>query len=183
MLDEIMNVAFLNRDSLYWFCALVGTGLFIIQLGFSFAGFDGDEAISDALNVKWMSRQAVTGFLMMFGWTALTCMHEFGLSTLHVMLISLMMGGLAIFVVGTIFKFAKKLQSSGSVFNIHDIVGKKAFTYQKIPLNGVGKISISINDMTHEIDAMSQNKNEIPAFTHIKIINVLDTNTVIIEKI
>jgi hypothetical protein len=176
----------LVSESLYWFCALTGSGLFIIQLILTFIGL-GDQEIddtsADAGNIKWLSRQALTGFLMMFGWTALTCNKEFGLTIFPALVISLTMGLLAIFISGSIFRLAKRLQSPGSVFSINDTIGKEGLTYQRIPQDGIGKISISINDMTQEIDAISQSHEVIPSFTRIKIINVLDNNTVIIEKI
>jgi hypothetical protein len=181
MLELIKTAGvFLDGESFYWFCALAGTGLFVIQLVMTFVG-DGLGEDLDVGNVKWLSRQALTGFLMMFGWTALTCRKEFGLSFFYVLVFSFAMGLLAICVSGSIIRLARRLQSPGSVFNIHDIVGKEGVTYQRVPLDGIGKVSISVNDMTQEIDAIA--KEEIPSFTPVKIINVHDTKTVIIEKI
>jgi len=187
MLNFISNLTvFLGSESLYWFCALTGSSLFIIQLMLTFIGL-GDQEIdgssADAGNIKWLSRQALTGFLMMFGWTALTCHKEFNLTAFPALAISLTMGLVAIFISGSIFRLAKRLQSPGSVFSINDTIGKEGLTYQRIPLDGIGKISISVNDMTQEVNAISLSHEEIPSFTRIKIINVLDTNTVIIEKL
>ncbi|MBA3815483.1 MAG: hypothetical protein H0X29_02995 [Parachlamydiaceae bacterium] len=187
MLHYITSLAvFLDNESFYWFCALTGSGFFIIQFILTFIGL-GDQEIddgsADAGNIKWLSRQALTGFLMMFGWSALTCNKEFGLSTHPSLAISFAMGFSAILISGSIFRLAKKLQSPGSVFNINEIIGKEGLTYQRIPQDGVGKISISMNEMTQEIDAISLNNVEIASFTRIKVINVFDSNTVIIEKI
>ena len=178
---------YLDNESLYWFCALAGSGLFIIQFILTFIGLGeqdlDDTNHSDAGKVKWLSRQALVGFLMMFGWTALTCHKEFNLTGINALAISLAMGLVAILISGFIFRLAKKLQSPGNVFRITDTIGKEGHTYSRIPQGGIGKISISLNDLTQEIDAIAQNREEIPSFTRIKIINILDTNTVIIEKI
>ena len=59
--------------------------------------------------------QAITGFLMMFGWTAITCQNEFGLQNTITIGISLAAGIFAALIIRSIFKLAKKLQSSGNV--------------------------------------------------------------------
>ncbi len=187
MLLFITSLSFFpDSESLYWFCALTGTGLFMIQLILTFIGLgdqEVDEAGVDVGKVKWLSRQALTGFLMMFGWTALTSQKELFLDTLSTLILSITIGIITVFFSGLIFNLVKKLQSPGSVFRIEEAIGKIGTTYHDIPKGGIGKILISINDMTQEINAVSQNREMIPSFTTIKIINILDTNTVIIEKI
>ena len=81
----------IKSDSIYWFCALSGSGMFLIQFIINIFGFtdqdnfdvvdatDASSDFSDAKKFKWVSMQAITGFLMMFGWTAITCQSEFGL--------------------------------------------------------------------------------------------------------
>lgn len=66
-------------DSFYWFCALTGFGLFLIQFCLNLVGIGNEESVNDAIHFKWLSRQALTGFLLMFGLSALTCEKEFGI--------------------------------------------------------------------------------------------------------
>lgn len=175
-------------DSFYWFSALVGSGFFIIQLFLSLVGIAieedfSEEAVLDAGKIKWLSKQALTGFFMMFGWSALTCRKEFNLNEALTISISLMCGIFAIFATGLIFKLAKKLHSSGTVFKIDETIGQEAIVYQRIPPFGCGKISVTIANFIREIDACSNDNIEIPSFVRVKIVNKVDDKTVLIERI
>ncbi len=89
MLEELFE--FLSKDSLYWFCAIAGTGLFIIQFAITlfFGDLDEGSAEIDSGDFKWLSKQAITGFLMKFGWAGLACRKEFDASGLVTIGVSL----------------------------------------------------------------------------------------------
>nr|NGX35755.1 hypothetical protein [Candidatus Anoxychlamydiales bacterium] len=97
--------------------------------------------------------------------------------------IAFIAGVLAMFVSGFIFKMARKLHSSGTVFKIEDAIGQEAMIYQRILKKDKGKILISLNNLTREIDARALNEEEIPSFTKVKIINIVDENTVSVVPI
>jgi hypothetical protein len=183
----------IKSGSVFWFCALTGTGMFFIQFIINIFGgtdqdnFDvGDTAeasnhTADARKFKWFSMQAITGFLMMFGWTAITCQSEFGLKTIPTIGISIASGILAALIICSIFKYAKKLQSSGSSYRIEEAIGREAYVYQSIPKDGIGKISISLQNFTHEIDAITHNSEALSSFMRVKINEKKDDNTVVVE--
>jgi hypothetical protein len=185
----------IKSGSIFWFCALTGTGMFLIQFIINLFGileqesFEADgraEASSDSADArkfKWFSMQAITGFLMMFGWTAITCQSEFGLDSLRTIAISIASGLFTAFIIHSIFKLAKKLQSTGSTYRIEDAIGKEAYVYQSIPRGGAGKISISLNHFTHEINAISDHSEEISSFTRVKIVEKKDAHTVIVSQL
>lgn len=186
MLDFLRALLSLfSKDSLYWFCALAGSGLFLIQFLLSILGANHDnldhghhhEGGSD-LQFKWLSKQALTGFLMMFGWTGLTCKSEFGLQGPLSGAIAAMAGLAAFFVTGLIFKLARKLKSTGTIFRIEETIGKDAVVYQRIPKQGSGKISLVLHDHTYEIEAVSKIEEEIASFTQVQIISIEDGNIV-----
>jgi hypothetical protein len=182
----------IKAGSIFWFCALTGSGMFVIQFIINiFGGNDPDsydvgdatDVSSDSIDVrkfKWLSLQAITGFLMIFGWTAITCQREFGLENMATMGISMASGILAAFIIRSIFTGAKRLHSSGNSYRIEDAIGKEAYVYQSIPKEGVGKISISLQQFTYEIDAISLNSEEVSSFTRVKIIKKKDDNTVVV---
>lgn len=182
----------IKSGSIFWFCALAGSGMFFIQFIINIFGgndkdnFDAHEIpdtntdSADVRKFKWLSLQAITGFLMMFGWTAITCQNEFGLKNISTIGIAVASGVLAALIIRSIFKYAKKLQSSGSIFRIEDAIGKEAYVYQSIPKNGTGKISISLQNFTHEIDAISYNCEALSSFSRVKIIKKQDDHTVVV---
>lgn len=163
----------------FWFCAVAGTGMFVIQLMMTLLGSDMDDSHAEDGKFKWKTRQALTGFFMMFGWSALTCALQFHFSLLPTFLIALTTGLLAAFITSLIFRLAKKAHSSGTVFNIDDSIGKEALVYHRIPKQGSGKITVSLHDITHEIDAISEG-DEIASFTQVQIIKKMDDKTVIV---
>lgn len=182
----------IKSGSVFWFCALSGSGMFIIQFIINIFGgtdqdhFDAADASSDssdARKFKWLSMQAITGFLMMFGWTAITCQSEFGLKNTPTIGISIAAGILAALIIGSLFKYAKRLQSSGSSYRIEDAIGKEAYVYQSIPKDGIGKISISLQNFTHEIDAISHKSESLPSFTRVKIIDKKDGHTLVVTPL
>jgi hypothetical protein len=162
--------------SAFWFCALAGSGLFLIQFLINLIGL-GD---SESKQFKWLSVQAITGFLMMFGWTALSCQIEFGLSLLLTLTISLVTGFGAIFVIRYLYGLTKKIHSDGSVIRIDEAIGKEATVYQRIPSGGTGKISVALQNFTHEIDAISYQNLELPSFSRVKVVEKADGHTVVV---
>jgi hypothetical protein len=173
-------------SSFFFFCALAGSGMFLIQFAISLFGMndvgnsDGSLSSSDLKVVKWLSMQTISGFLMIFGWIALACQSEFELSIGSTIGISLGSGLFAARMIQLIFAFAKKLRSPGTVYRIEDAIGKEGYVYQNIPKGGKGRISVALQQLTHEIDAISYNEEEIPSFHRIKIIDKSDDNTLIV---
>ncbi len=182
----------LNKETFFWFFALSGSVILFIQLILNLFGLSdhhdiGDTDIDtgeiDTSNFKWLSKQALSGFFMMFGWIGLSCLKEFEFNVLLSLAIAFIAGVLAMFVSGFIFKMARKLHSSGTVFKIEDAIGQEAMIYQRILKKDKGKILISLNNLTREIDAIALNEEEIPSFTKVKIINKVDENTVSVVPI
>jgi len=177
----------LNKDFIFWFCALLGSGLFIIQFLLNlFVGVDHDDMDDtswDALRIKWLSKQTFAGLLMMFGWTAITCQKEFALSVIPSITIASAVGLVTIFITGYLFKGARRLRSTGNVFNLDEAIGKEAIVYQQILKGSAGKVSLSLQNLTHEIDAVSFNEETIPSFIQVMIVKKLDEKTVMVVPI
>ena len=171
-----------DRDGLFWFCAIAGSGLFAIQLFLSLLGSSegedlGENSALDAAKIKWLSKQALTGFLMMFGWTALACKHEFEISLPLTVLLSLAAGLATVAISGMIFKGAACLHSPGTVTDLDKSIGKEAIVYLRIPKQGTGKISVSIDSVVHEVDAVSLDGEEIDSFRSVLISKKIDDKT------
>lgn len=174
-----MNI-FVNSDSVFWFCALAGSGLFFIQFMINLFGM-GDS--DDIKLFKWLSLQAVTGFLMIFGWVAITCQNQFGLSMRPTIGFSIVTGLIAGSIIHFLIRLTKRLQSSGSVYTIEEAIGKEAYVYQRIPKGGLGKVSLSLQNFTHEIDAISCQDQDLESFSRVKIIDKAGVNTVVVIPI
>ena len=167
------------KDSVFWVTAILGSGLCAIQMLLAFLGGDAEDGDTDFdTNFKWLSKQALTGFLMMFGWAGLTCRKEFAMSGMASAAIGVLAGIVAIIVTGIIFKMARKLRSPGTVFRLADAIGKEAQVYQRIPKGGMGRIMISLQNITHEVDAVSE--QEIESFALVQVVEKIDEKTVLV---
>jgi hypothetical protein len=177
----------LDQDTLFWTSAIAGSGLFAIQFLLSLVGTsEGDDldenGAMDAAQIKWLSKQALTGFLMMFGWTALACKKEFGLPLPITIILSVIAGLATVAINGLLFKSANHLRSTGTVFDLDKAIGKEAFVYQRISKQGAGKISVSIDQIIHEIDAVALNGEEIESFSSVLIAKKIDDKTLAVTS-
>jgi hypothetical protein len=169
------------KDSVFVIFAYLGSFLFAVQFLLSLFGVEGSEEAGGG-DFKWLSKQALSGFAMMFGWIGLTCIREFNLGPAASALIAVAGGLIAFFVTGLLFRGAKGLRSAGSVFKIEDTLGKEATVYHRIRKESPGKITISVHDLTHEIDAISPGDEELPSFCIVRVIGIQDDKTVIVEQ-
>lgn len=176
----------MDASSLFWFCALLGSGLFVLQLLFSLLGGLGSDDLDEggldleAGKIKWLSKQALTGFLLFFGWVGLTCKKEGHFSDALSYAIAIASGLVCMLATAWLFKMAKKLHSPGTVFRLEEAVGKEAIVYQRIPREGAGKISLSLHGMSYEIDAISGTAEQIESFTKVQIIRKSDDTTAVV---
>jgi hypothetical protein len=179
----------------FWLCAICGTLFFCLRLimmivAGDISDTDGDiddgSHMSDSSDAAFeiLSIHTITALIMMFGWGGLTCYLQFGLGHVLSILTAAGVGIFAMAITAFIFKMASSLVSKGGVFRIHDTVGMNASVYQQIPAEGLGKIHISMpNGGTREMNAVSAEKNEIPSFQTVKIVEVVDNHTLSVRKI
>lgn len=178
----------MKNATIFWISAVAGSGLLLLQSLLSLFGadhhdnFGGDTDVNDG-EFKWISKQALAGFLMVFGWVGLSCLKEFGLSIALALVISMTAGLISFFITGLIFRMARRLRSTGTVFTIDDAIGKEAEIYQQIPKGGAGKVTVSLHNMTHEIDAISITQEALDSFTKVQIIKKVDERTVVVAPL
>lgn len=190
MTDRFLeNLIYLLDDAtIFTFCAYIGTGILVIQLILSFFGLsdnenDGDIEVSEERKFKCLSLQTIGGFLMMFGWTAITCQKEFNFQLPFSILLSTVVGFCAVFIINLIFKLARKFHSPGDTCSLDDVIGQEALVYQRIPKDGMGKISITFKHLTCEINAISHTREELQSFTRVQILKKKDDATVVVIPI
>ncbi len=164
-----------GKDAIFWFSAWAGSGLFLIQFVLNLFGMDSEADDHSAHDFKWLSKQAITGFLMIFGWVGLAAKREFTLSAPFAIGIATLAGLASMFITAWIFNLISKLHSSGTVFKIQEAIGKEASVYQRIPKDGVGKVTLCLQEMTHELEARSFDGEEIDSFSKVQIIQADET--------
>ncbi len=176
----------LMGESFFWYCTVVGSLLFLIQFFITLIGLGEFEELAgespeDLSSFKWISRQGITGFLMMFGLSALTLQHEFDIHGYLKLVISLGIGFFTMYVITKLLIMSKKLHCPGTVFKIDNVIGLEGSVYQRIPAHGIGKITLCVDNFTREIDALSLERIDIPSFTQVIIVKKFDDKTVLVQ--
>jgi len=191
MTSFLQNVSPL--EMVFWWCALVGTIFFVVRLIILVltGGMDmdmdlhpgsGDVGHPDS-SFEVISLNTITAFVMMFGWIGLACLKQFNMEATAAVAGATGAGLLCMLTTAYFFKQAKKMASGGSAFCLDKTVGKKATVYQRIPEHGRGKITLSVGDMTHEIEAVSAEQKDIASFVTVEVVRVVDQRTVAVKQI
>ena len=99
------------------------------------------------------------------------------------MLVSFLCGLLFVAVFVVMLRAMLKLEKSGN-FHIKDCVGQTANVYLRIPAahQGSGKIQISINGSVYELNAFTDG-DFLPTGTRVRVISVIDSGSLLVEKI
>lgn len=197
MFAHIFSLLKESPDLVFWGSALFGTVLFLLRLcatvigGMTeeFAEFE-DLAVEDGHahhsatgSFKLFTLHSISGFFMMFGWVGLACLKQLNYSHQASMMLAILAGIVTMVLTALIFKVALMLVSSGTRFDIKKTVGLVGTVYQRIPHDGQGKIQLVIDGVTREILAQSLDHCTIESFKIVRVIKVLDHETVIVKEI
>ena len=181
----------------YWILAAVSSIIFIIQAIMTFIGFDADsdvdmstapdqipesgDAAFDAAGFHLVSVKSVICFILGFGWTGVLCWNYIPNRVLL---------GLLAVVVGLIFMsliafllFQMMKLNRDNTFRVEQTIGLPADVYLRIPGNRkqTGKITVSLNGSTHELEALSD--TDIPTGAKVRIKEIVQGETVLVESI
>lgn len=175
----------------FWLCAIAGTLFFGLRILMMLVGGDmgGDidaDGYSDSSDISFeiFSVHSITAFVMMFGWVGLTCHLQYGLGSVQSVIIAFLVGIIAMLVTAWLFQMAGKLVDKGAIFKIKDTVGLNASVYQQIPADGRGKVNVTLSGgILRELDATAADKKEIASFQTVKVVEVIDNNTVSVRKV
>jgi hypothetical protein len=153
-----------NANSVYWFFATVGSGVFLIQFILTLMGFDdggadvdgdgdvsfGEHADTGLGDFHVFSLRAIVAFVMFFGWGGVLWGQHGWLGFLA----ALLLGGFMMVVTALILFVLLKMQQEGTV-KTEDIVGCNGTVYLRIPEDAQGKVTVTVAKCTREIKAIA----------------------------
>ncbi len=121
-------------------------------------------------------------FFLGFGWGGISLapvIHSKGL----LVLASLVCGLIFVAVFVLMFRMVMRLERNGA-FRITDCVGQTASVYLRIPAAhaAAGKVQISINGSVHELNAFTDG-DFLPTGTRVRVIKVIDSGSLLVEKL
>jgi membrane protein implicated in regulation of membrane protease activity len=198
---------FTTIELIYWASAIGGGTFFIARTVLMFIGGDLDnetdvggehagihvhtdgevesefdvDHVSTDFDFKLLSMQGITAFFMMFGLVGLALFH----SNIHAMLTAI--GGTAaglftVYIISLVFMGMSRLQSDGTLV-IDNAIGQSGKIYLSIPSKGSGQVQVVVQGALKIFDAVSEDGKKIITGESVKIIKVIDGNTLLVEKL
>lgn len=182
----------------YWVIALVTSLVFIIQMVLTFIGigdadsdvdFGGDADFSDGgtLDIggamQLFTIRNFINFLLGLGWGGV-CLYSVIPNTIVLSVVAILVGVLFVYIFLIIYKQLRKLEGNGA-YHIDDCVGQTVDVYLAIPANrsGMGKVQISFFGSVQELGAMTDSDEPIRSGAKVRVLDVIDGTTVLVEKL
>ena len=173
-----------------WGVTLAATLVFIIQSILTFVGADADadfdtdvDGTLDGGTNLYTFRNFVN-LVLGFGWTAILLQDTISSWPLLI-LVSVLVGVALVAAVMYLFKWLSSMQQSGNINLEKSAAGREGTVYLTIPAarKGIGKVQISINGAIREYDAVYEGESALKTGTPIRVVDVVDSNTVLVEEI
>ena len=178
-----------------WCIAIASSLIFIIETVLTFIGadvemdMDTDFDIADGgfegdPSMNLYTFRNLVNFLLGMSWTAIL-LNEQMKSKALLMLIAFAVGAAIVFAVMMMFKGLSKMQQSGNINVFESAVGCSGKVYLTVPgeRKGQGKVQININNSVRDYDALTDSEDDLKTGTSIKVTEVLDASTLLVEEI
>ena len=173
------------NEPLRWFYAIAisTSALLVLQLVLLIFGFDGDADDLDAGDVHVLSVRTVTAFFAGFGWTGVAAL-ESGASLPLALLLSATVGALFMGGVLLLMKALYSMRHSGTL-NYRNAVGLVGSVYIRIPpaMSDSGQIELRLQGRLAIAQAVTRATTEIPSRARVRVVELLDQNTLIVEPL
>jgi hypothetical protein len=185
--------ALLMIQKIYWMIAIPFTLIFVLQLIFSFFVGDADHDVSGhgdsavdgdhGMPFQFFTLKNMTAFFTIFGWVGISCVNA-GISNGITILISVICGLIMMVIMASIFYFMSKLVETGNL-DINNALNKTGSVYIPIPALriGQGKVQIKVQGALRELDAISDDAENIKTGTLIVVTEVLNNNLLVVKKV
>ena len=178
-----------------WCIAIASSLIFIIETVLTFIGadvemdMDTDFDIADGgfegdPSMNLYTFRNLVNFLLGMSWTAIL-LNEQMKSKALLMLIAFAVGAAIVFAVMMMFKGLSKMQQSGNINVFESATGCNGKVYLTVPgeRKGTGKVQININNSVREYDALTDSEDDLKTGTSIKVTEVIDASTLLVEEI
>lgn len=175
---------------IYWSIALIGSVVLIVFLLLTLIGGDADDMGGDVdaeiegdagVGFQFLSIKNLSGFFAIFGWTGVACI-EAGLSNLLTILISVVCGLIMMVAMAALFYYLSRLQSSGSL-ELKNALNQVGEVYLTIGASRstIGKVSINVQGSLRELDALTDETEDLTQGNVVKVKEITDNGILIVE--
>ncbi len=174
-------------QQIYWGIAVPFTLIFIIQTVLTFIGseIDADDMDADGdteMGFQFFTIKNFVAFFTIFGWTGLACLDS-GYSLPLTVIVSLVAGLIMMTVMAAIFFFFSRLTDSGTM-DINNAIGGVGEVYLTVQAKrgNVGKVSIMVQGSLRELEAITDDEQDLKNGMVIEVREVINGNLLLITK-
>lgn len=182
----------------FWAIALITSFVFIIQMILTFVGigdadtdvdFGGDADFSDGGTMdvggamQLFTIRNFINFLLGLGWGGV-CLASVIPNPLWLSLAAIIVGIIFVYVFLFVYKQMFRLETNGA-YKTSDCVGKIVDVYLTIPAQrqGNGKVQVSFDGSIQELVALTNSLEPIRSGSKVRVLELIDASTVLVEKI
>ena len=177
-------------QQIYWGFAIPFTLIFLLQMIMTFVGgdldtdgsADFDVETDDGAGFQFFTIKNFVGFFTLFSWTGIACLDS-GLSSGLSVVISIGAGILMMVIMAAIFYYFSKLTDSGNM-SAKNAIGGIGEVYLPV-LSGranIGKVSIKVQGSLRELDAITDDDQDLPTGAVVTVTDITSNDTLIITK-
>jgi len=179
-----------------WAVTLAASLIFVIQSIMTFLGADADSSLDTDFSADGADISGIDGgtnlytfrnfvnFVLGFGWSAILLEESIPSVPLRIF-VSVLVGVALVAAVMYLFKWLSSMQQSGNIDLVAQGKGCEGTVYLTIPAarGGEGKVQITIAGAVREYNALTDSSHPISNGTSIRVLDVVNATTVIVEEI
>jgi membrane protein implicated in regulation of membrane protease activity len=177
-------------EKIYWMIAIPSSLVFIFIMISSFLGGDADgDADVEAdgnetgeIGFQFFTFKNLVGFFTIFSWIGIGCIRS-GYSNTATIVVSMICGLLMMTAMAALFYFMTKLVEDGTM-RLSNAIGRTGQVYLPIKgkKGGFGKVQITIQGSLHEIQALTNDSEELSVGTIVQVEEVIDGNILLVTS-
>lgn len=158
--------------------------LMLIGISDDFDDVDFDIQPESLANIGGLKVFTLRGTLVFFsvgGWVAFIL--DDGMKAVWAGLLGIVAGAIGAFLMALALRAAMKLESVGNL-DYHNAIGKNGSVYIRVPKkrSGKGKVNVTFQGRFMEMDAVTDDEEDIHSGLEIEVTGVLNESTVIVSK-
>jgi len=144
---------------------------------------DGDHGMDSGADFRFFSIRGLVAFFTLFGWVG-ALLGAGPMNKVLAVIIAILSGLAAMFLIALIFYGVSRLQSSGNI-RYANAVGRTGEVYLTIPASrkGTGKVQVVIQERLIEVNAMTDINKPIPTGANVKITGMLGDHVLLVEPL
>lgn len=174
-------------EQIYWIVAIPATLILFIIVITTFIGGDVDTDVDTDMDdggagFQFFTFKNMVGFFTVFGWIGIGCLRS-DLGTGLTLLISVVAGILMMLAMSSLFYMMSKMVEEGTM-KMSNAIGRLGEVYLPIQAKkgGFGKVQIKIQGSLHELQALTNDDEDLEVGKVVKVIDVIDNSILLVTN-